>query len=332
MAEVKWIKITTDIFDDEKIKLIDTMPDNDTLLVIWFKLLALAGKTNDNGLVYIVKKMPITDEMLATIFNRPLNTIRLALQTFTNFGMIEIDRHINIVNWEKHQNIQGLDKIREQARIRQERYRQKKALPETKIETKTETNQSNVTVTFSNATDIDLDIEEDIKINTNIHSFNNTTQDTSIGSKKCTSMSSEPNLYFINIREQYNAYGREEHEKVGFIEYKTLLGRKELPQHSSLLSHIKQCGESLQSWQQGYAPSLKKYLETRMFETPVEELIKMEQANNRKKVNNAPEEKTLTEINAETARRVMTMREERRQENECNSRGNEENNDFYVIS
>lgn len=153
MAEVKWIKITTNIFDDEKIKLIDTMPDRDTLLVIWFKLLAIAGKTNDNGLVYVMKEMPTTDEMLATIFNRPLNTVRLALKTFSTFGMIEINNHVNIVNWEKHQNVDGLDRIREQNRKRQEKLREKKkALA---LEDK-----SNVTSRDSNA----IDIEEDIEI------------------------------------------------------------------------------------------------------------------------------------------------------------------------
>ena len=156
MSEVKWIKITTDIFDDEKIKLIDAMPDNDALLVIWFKLLAMAGKVNDNGLIYIVKKMPITDEMLATLFNRPLNTVRLALDTFSKFGMIEINEHINIVNWEKHQNIQGLEKIREQARIRQERHRNKKALSENCY--------SNVTVTLHNATEEDIEEEKENNI------------------------------------------------------------------------------------------------------------------------------------------------------------------------
>lgn len=152
MAEVKWIKITTNIFDDEKIKLIDTMPDRDTLLVIWFKLLAMAGKTNDNGLLYIIKEMPTTDEMLATIFNRPLNTVRLALKTFVSFGMIEVNDHVNIVNWDKHQNIDGLDKIREQNRKRQAKLREKKKVEV--IEDK-----SNVTSRDSNAIEIEEDKE-----------------------------------------------------------------------------------------------------------------------------------------------------------------------------
>ena len=154
-ADIKWIKITTDIFDDEKIRLIEGMPERDTLIVIWFKLLTMAGRTNDNGSIYISKKMPTTDEMLSTIFNRPLNTVRMALSTFESFGMIEVNNHIEIVNWEKHQNIDGMEKIRKQNAERQKKFKKKKK--ELLIENK----ESNVTVTFDNATDKDKDKEED---------------------------------------------------------------------------------------------------------------------------------------------------------------------------
>lgn len=127
MADVKWIKITTDIFSDEKILLIEQMPDADSLLVIWFKLLCMAGKENNYGVFLMRNRLPYTEEMLATIFRRPLNTVRLALSTFEAFGMIEIeDDIICISNWDKHQNIEGLDKVKEQNRIRQKRYRERK--------------------------------------------------------------------------------------------------------------------------------------------------------------------------------------------------------------
>lgn len=166
MAEVKWIKITTNIFDDEKIKLIDTMPDRDALLVIWFKLLTMAGKTNDNGFLYIIKEMPTTDEMLATIFNRPLNTVRMALEMFKKFGMIEINTHVNIVNWEKHQNIEGMDKIKEQNRLRQQKFKEKQKL--------LSNNQEKVTlpVTDSNAIELEKELEKE-KNKTNIAEIEN---------------------------------------------------------------------------------------------------------------------------------------------------------------
>lgn len=125
-SDVKWIKITTDIFNDEKIKLIEAMPDSDVIIVIWFKLLSLAGRSNNNGLVLFNDKLPYTIEMLESIFNRKRTTIKLALDTFEAFNMIEYyNEIIMITNWEKHQNKDGLDKIKEQNRLRQERYREK---------------------------------------------------------------------------------------------------------------------------------------------------------------------------------------------------------------
>ena len=75
MSEVKWIKIVTDIFDDEKILLIENMPEADSIIVIWFKLLCMAGKQNNNGIFTLTNKIAYTDEMFATIFRRPINKI-----------------------------------------------------------------------------------------------------------------------------------------------------------------------------------------------------------------------------------------------------------------
>jgi predicted phage replisome organizer len=143
MAEIKWIKITTDIFDDEKIRIIEKMPEGDTMLVIWLKVLTLAGKKNDHGYIYFTKEIPYTPEILSDIFNRDQRLISLALNTFVSFGMIEIENDIiSVLNWEKHQNIEGMDKIREQNRVRNINYRQRK-----KLQT------SNVTVTPHDGTD-----------------------------------------------------------------------------------------------------------------------------------------------------------------------------------
>ena len=79
MAEVQWIKIVTDIFDNRKIKQIEYMPEADSILVIWFKLLCLAGNINESGLLLITKDIPYTEEMLANEFKRPINTVRLEI-------------------------------------------------------------------------------------------------------------------------------------------------------------------------------------------------------------------------------------------------------------
>lgn len=127
MADINWIKLRVDMFDDEKIKIIQSMPEGDAILVIWIRIIALAGKCNAKGLVLIEDEFPYSDEMLATIFNKPLATVRLALGTFEKFRMIErTEKGIYISNFEKHQNTEGMDRIREQNRIRQQRQRDKK--------------------------------------------------------------------------------------------------------------------------------------------------------------------------------------------------------------
>jgi predicted phage replisome organizer len=149
MPEVKWIKLSTQMFEDEKIRLIESLPEADTILILWIKLLAQAGKTNATGYIYLNENIPFTDEMLATVFNRPIATVRLALKTFEQFGMIEIldNNYISICNWEKHQNLDGLEKIRQDTRNRVQKYREKQKL----LISENNLNECNVTVTCSNA-------------------------------------------------------------------------------------------------------------------------------------------------------------------------------------
>lgn len=163
MAQVKWIKICTDIFDDEKILLIESMPDADSIIVIWFKLLCLSGKQNNKGVFMLNDKIAYTEEMLAAIFRRPLNTVRLALKTFESYGMIEIiDNVITIPNWEKHQNLDTLEKKREYDKAYQSNKRmQQKLLIEEK-------NRNNIVrASYDGQTTVvplEKELEEDIDI------------------------------------------------------------------------------------------------------------------------------------------------------------------------
>lgn len=126
MAEVKWIKLFVDIWDNRKIRQIETLPDGDTVLVIWLKLLTLAGNINNDGFVYFTKDIPFSDEMLAAHFGKPLNTVKMALDVFQRFGMIEIvNEIIRVSNWEKYQNKQRLDDLKEYNRIKQQEHRKR---------------------------------------------------------------------------------------------------------------------------------------------------------------------------------------------------------------
>lgn len=158
MSEVKWIKIMTDIFNNKKIRLIESMPDSDSIIVIWFKLLMLAGNVNDGGMVYFTKDIPYTDQMLATLFNRPLATVQLALSTFEKFEMIEIvNEIIKVSNWEKYQNVDRLEEIREYNRLAKQKSRAKQKLLTENV------NDMSMTCQRCHDTDIDkeLDIDKD---------------------------------------------------------------------------------------------------------------------------------------------------------------------------
>lgn len=158
MGEVKWIKIATNIFDDEKLLLIECLPESDAIIVIWFKLLCMAGKQNNSGVFMMNDKIAYTEEMLATIFRKPLSIVRLALTTFENFNMIKIiDNVITIPNWEKHQNVDGLEKIREQTRKRVANHREKQKLL-------VEKNNVTLQVTQCNAIEEEKEEEKELEI------------------------------------------------------------------------------------------------------------------------------------------------------------------------
>ena len=163
MPDVQWIKITTTMFDDDKIRLIEMMPEKDTLLVIWIKLLVQAGRSNASGYICINENIPYSDEMLSTLFNRPINSIRMALETFERFGMIERSRKgVYISNWEKHQNMKGLEDIREKARLRVQKHREKQRLIEAPAQDQKEKEAKRKTK------DKDIDLDKDIDKESNV--------------------------------------------------------------------------------------------------------------------------------------------------------------------
>ncbi|EGW40676.1 phage replisome organizer N-terminal domain-containing protein [Desulfosporosinus sp. OT] len=164
MADVKWIKLSTDMFEDEKIDFITSLPESDAILVIWIRLLALAGKCNAGGYIHLTATIPYTEEMLVHKFRKSPAIIKLALETFKRLGMVDLDEAgIFLPNWDKHQNVEGLEKIKKQTAERVAKHRAKKKLPDGNA---LPTQDVTLHVTHGNATDIELD--KDLDINNNI--------------------------------------------------------------------------------------------------------------------------------------------------------------------
>lgn len=126
MSDVKWIKIDVSMFEDEKIDFICSLPEADSIIIIWLRLLTMAGKSNAKGYIMLTENIPYTEEMIANRCKKPILTVKLAIETFKRLGMIESDeKGMFLVNWGKHQNIEDLEKIREQNKLRKQRQRDK---------------------------------------------------------------------------------------------------------------------------------------------------------------------------------------------------------------
>jgi len=153
LSDVKWIKLYTDMFDNRKIKYIRNLPQGNDILLMWIMLLIYAGRTNDNGYVYLIEEIPYTHDDLAKEFDLPNNTVKLGLETLHRLKMIDSDsRGLKILNWNEYQNIDGLERIRELTRQRVRRFRNKEKQKELPESTESVCNVTgNATVAFSNA-------------------------------------------------------------------------------------------------------------------------------------------------------------------------------------
>lgn len=126
MADVTWLKLTTDIFRSRKFLLFETRKDKDSIELLWIKLLTLAAEINDGGKIYLTEGVPHTYETLASILFRPVSSVKTAIEVFEQYKMIYVENGIiYIKNWHKYQNVDELEKIREQTRKRVAKHRGK---------------------------------------------------------------------------------------------------------------------------------------------------------------------------------------------------------------
>ena len=165
MPEVKWVKLTTDMFDNRKIKHLRRLPEGNNIVLIWVMLLTMAGRCNSGGMIFLTENIPYTPKMLADELDFEENTVSLALIALEQLDMIVTDNGVfAIAGWEEYQNIEGMEKIREQNRLRQKKwYDKQKALEEPN-------GKPNVRLTLPNA--IEEDIEKEEEKEKEYHSFN----------------------------------------------------------------------------------------------------------------------------------------------------------------
>ena len=129
MADVKWVKLTTDMFDNRKIRHLRRLPEGNNIVLIWVMLLTMAGRCNSGGMIFLTENIPYTPKMLADELDFEENTVLLAIDALTKLDMIVTDNGVfTIAGWEEYQNTDRLAEIREYNRLAQQKSRAKKKL------------------------------------------------------------------------------------------------------------------------------------------------------------------------------------------------------------
>lgn len=163
MAEVKWIKITVDMFDNRKIRHLRRLPEGNNIVLIWVMLLTMAGRCNAGGMIFLTENIPYTKKMLADELDFEESTVHLALEALERFGMISTNGNLlAITGWEEYQNTGKLAEIREYNRIAKQKSRAKQKLLHD-VNDKSMTSQTCQDTDIEEDKDIDIEEEKECK-------------------------------------------------------------------------------------------------------------------------------------------------------------------------
>ena len=128
MPEVKWVKLTTDMFDNRKIKHLRRLPEGNNIVLIWVMLLTMAGRCNSGGMIFLTENIPYTPKMLADELDFEESTVLLALDALARLDMILTDNGVfTIAGWEEYQNVDRLAEIREYNRLAKQKSKEQTA-------------------------------------------------------------------------------------------------------------------------------------------------------------------------------------------------------------
>lgn len=124
-AAAYWVKLNTDIWEtNDAIKLIDSRPDADAILVIFFKLLTHAGKSNADGRLLINGFIPLEAEDLPGLIKRPADQVEKALAVLARYGLVSIEDGVEVTDWHEYVNADVMAELRKKNRERVAKHRQ----------------------------------------------------------------------------------------------------------------------------------------------------------------------------------------------------------------
>lgn len=191
-----WFKVSADVFDSEKIKILraDTKI-GDSLALMWFFLLALARKKNDGGYVYATEGVAYTPKTLAAVGGFKPKIAETALEVFRQYNMIDIEDngYIYIVGWSEHQNAEELSKLKERERCKEAMRAKRQRERESKT-CNTDVTNANVTECYEDVTCNKSVTSQDVTRNNDVTNTDVTDKNKSKNKKENKSKSNNNNF------------------------------------------------------------------------------------------------------------------------------------------
>ncbi len=131
MGDIKWVKLSTEVFDNRKVRYLRRQENGNDLALMWIMLLTIAGRCNAGGRLFLTERIPYTAALLADELSLPEGTVGRGLEIMQALDMLcEPEAGVlAIAGWGEHQSGDRLEQIREQNRLRKaaQRERQRQA-------------------------------------------------------------------------------------------------------------------------------------------------------------------------------------------------------------
>lgn len=83
-----WLKLHHDFFNRDEIRIIESQPNGKDYIIFYLKL--MLKSINDNGKLLFKDTIPYTPEMLASITNTSIDTVRVAIDAFAKLGLLTL--------------------------------------------------------------------------------------------------------------------------------------------------------------------------------------------------------------------------------------------------
>ncbi len=83
-----WLKLHQDFFNRDEIRIIESQPNGKDYIIFYLKL--MLKSINDNGKLLFKDTIPYTPEMLSSITQTSIDTVRVAIDAFAKLGLITL--------------------------------------------------------------------------------------------------------------------------------------------------------------------------------------------------------------------------------------------------